>query len=206
MMKRIPVLVGAALVTSVIIFFFSLESTPSPAQDVQPGGGLAGRKWDGRGSGNFTEREAEDFDEFDLYWLGPDYQGLNLQRITHTPQSQEVTFIYGSCRIPPGEDGGCAVPLSVRVQPLCKIQPSQFVGNRQLTALRGQALINRGAIDRLRESAMIWTGSSAIIVLPALPDLNLDDILAALRGLGANQIAAGEPLPEPDFLSCGQTR
>jgi hypothetical protein len=62
--------------------------------------------------------------------------------------------------------------------------------------------MKRGAIDFRRESATIWAGTSAIVVLPATPDANLDAILMALRGLGTNSIAPGGPLPEPDFSTC----
>ena len=155
-----------------------------------------------RGSGNFAQREAEAFDGFDLYWLGPEYEGLHLQAIIHTPQSQDVTFIYGSCRLPSGAEPRCAAPLTVRVQPLCKVQPKDLAGNQQLAALRGQASLNRQGIDRFRVSAMIWTGDSAVSVLPSSPDLDLDAILVALRGIGRNRIGPGDPLPEPDFSTC----
>jgi hypothetical protein len=202
MQMRILGLVGAALVTSLLLLFFLVDPTSSPDEDVPPGGPLAGGEWDGRGRGNLTQREAEAFDDFDLYWLGPHYEGLNLQAILHTPQGQEVSFIYGSCRLPTGPEPRCAAPLTVRVQPLCKIQPRDLAGNPQLTALRGQASMNRQGIDRLRESAMIWTGGSAVSVLPSSPDLNLDAVLVALRGVGRNPIAPGDPLPEPDFSAC----
>jgi hypothetical protein len=202
MKMRILGFVGAALVTSLLVLFFLVDQASSPDEDVPPGGPLAGGEWDGRGRGNFTQREAEAFEDFDLYWLGPDYEGLQLQAILHTPQSQDVTFIYGSCRLPSGPEPRCAAPLTVRVQHLCKIQPRDLAGSQQLTLLRGQASMNRQGIDRLRESAMIWTGGSAVAVLPSSPELNLDAILVALRGIGANRIAPGDPLPEPDFSAC----
>jgi hypothetical protein len=199
---RILGLVGAALVTSLLLLFFLVDPASSPDEDVPPGGALAGEKWDGRGSGNLTQREAEAFDDFDLYWLGPDYEGLHLQAIIHTPQSQDLTFIYGNCRLPSGPEPRCAAPLTVRVQPLCKVQPRDLAGSQQLTMLRGQASMNRQGIDRLRESAMIWTGGSAVSVVPSSPDLNLEAILVALRGIGRNPIAPGDPLPEPNFSAC----
>jgi hypothetical protein len=204
MSMQMPILglVGAALVTSLLLLFFLVDPTSSPDEDVPRGGPLAGGEWDGRGRGNFTQREAEAFDDFDLYWLSPHYEGLNLQAILHTPQGQEVSFIYGSCRLPTGPEPRCAAPLTVRVQPLCKVQPRDLAGDQQLTPLRGQASMNRRGIDRLRESAIIWTGGSAVSVLPSSPDLNLDAILVALRGIGANRIAPGDPLPEPDFAAC----
>jgi hypothetical protein len=96
MQMRILGLVGAALVTSLLLLFFLVDPTSSPDEDVPPGGPLAGGEWDGRGRGNLTQREAETFDDFDLYWLGPHYEGLNLQAILHTPQGQEVSFITGA--------------------------------------------------------------------------------------------------------------
>jgi hypothetical protein len=202
MKMRVLVLVGAALIVSLIGAFVLIDPSASPDEDVPPGGALAGGEWDGRGRGNFTQREAEAFADFDLYWLGPHYEDLNLQAILHTPQSEEVTFIYGSCRLPSGPEPRCPAPLTVRVQPLCKVQPRDLAGNQQLTPVRGQASMSRQGIDRFRESAMIWTGGSAVSVLPSSPDLNLDAILMALRGLGTNPIAPGDPLPEPDFSAC----
>jgi hypothetical protein len=199
---RILGLVGGALAASLLILFLLVDRAASPDESVPPGGALAGGEWDGRGRGNFTQREAEAFDAFDLYWLGPEYEGLHLQAIIHTPQSPDVTFIYGSCRLPSGSEPRCAAPLTVRVQPLCKVQPRDLAGSQQLTKLRGQASMNRQGIDRLRESAMIWTGGSAVSVLPSAPDLNLDAILVALRGIGTNTIGPGDPLPEADFSAC----
>jgi hypothetical protein len=202
MKMRVLVLVGAVLILSLIGAFFIIGPATSPDESVPPGGALVGGEWDGRGRGNFTQREAEAFRDFDLYWLGPEYERLHLQAIIHTPQNQDVTFIYGSCRLPSGPEPRCAAPLTVRVQHLCKIQPWDLAGDQQLTPLRGQASMNRQGVDRLRESAMIWTGGSAVSVLPSSPDLNLDAILVALRGLGTNPIAPGDPMPEPDFSAC----
>jgi hypothetical protein len=202
MKMRILGLTGAALVAMLLGFFFLVDPASSPDESVPPSGALAGGEWDGRGTGNFTQREAEAFADFDLYWLGPAYEGLHLQAIMHTPQSQDVTFIYGNCRLPSGSEPRCAAPLAVRVQPLCKTQPRDLAGNQQSTMLRGQASMNRQGIDRLRESAVIWTGGSAVSVLPSSPDLNLDAILVALRGIGTNTIGPGDPLPEADFSAC----
>jgi hypothetical protein len=202
MKMRVLVLVGAALIVSLIGAFALIDPAATPNESVPAGGALAGGEWDGRGRGNFTQRDAEAFDDFDLYWLGPEYERLHLQAIIHTPQSQDVTLIYGSCRFPSGPEPRCAAPLTIRVQPLCKIQPTDLAGDQQLTPLRGQASMNRRGIDRLRESAMIWTDGSAVSVLPSSPDLNLDAILVALRGIGRNSIRPGDPLPEPDFSAC----
>jgi len=64
--------------------------------------------------------DARQFEEFSLFWLGDEYAGLPLTNIVHAKSEKVVIFVYGSCD--PGGEGGCAPPLSVRIEP-CSHEP-----------------------------------------------------------------------------------
>ena len=83
----------------------------------------------------------------EVYYLGDSFEGL---RLTHASEGRYLTFIYGDCDIPVGQDeGGCSVPLQVQ-NVSCPGEPTAVVifahdrgrGRRAedaLRALRGQA-------------------------------------------------------------------
>ncbi len=64
--------------------------------------------------------DARQFDQFSLFWLGEEFEGLSLTNIVHAKSEKVVIFVYGSCD--PGGEGGCAPPLSLRNEP-CNQEP-----------------------------------------------------------------------------------
>jgi hypothetical protein len=179
-------------------------------QPVYEGTNLyAGEPWDGRGRGPFSQQDAQQFGDYPLFWLDAAFEGFNLQGISANlsqhPGVDEVAFIYGTCKIPSSQrDGGCSVPLSVMVRPVCSVTPSQARMAYPDTSrtVRGEALLFSRVERNMHESAMLWTGRSLVLVQSNLPLGSLDEIVAALRGIGANGIEPGEPLPPPDFAGC----
>jgi hypothetical protein len=64
--------------------------------------------------------DARQFDQFSLFWLGEEFEGLPLTNIVHAKSEKVVIFVYGSCD--PGREGGCAPPISLRIEP-CSHEP-----------------------------------------------------------------------------------
>jgi hypothetical protein len=62
-------------------------------------------------------RKAREFDRFPLYWVGDQFEGLNLEEVD--VQHDLVTLIYGDCRSSGGEQPSCAPPLQIQVSPIC---------------------------------------------------------------------------------------
>jgi hypothetical protein len=79
-------------------------------------------------------------DAFDYYFLGESFEGLKMaptgRRCAPPPpkvraadgtivfmrpvRENVVAFIYGTCKPPPGPDGGCPAPLSISSSPACE--------------------------------------------------------------------------------------
>jgi hypothetical protein len=81
-----------------------------------------------------------------LYYVGTSFAGLRLTAVdSQSPGG--AAFIYGTCKIPPGQDGGCAPPLQIQNFPFsgrdwgaavgCSRQPSL----RHLTTVRHDGLV-----------------------------------------------------------------
>ncbi len=123
------------------------------------------------GQRRWTVEDAKQFDEFPLYWLGESCEGLPLTNIIRSYYDPEppipaveaenaVVFIYGSCT--PDASGGCAPPLSIRVEPYCMRPPQQIASGVKV----GEPISVRNAVgqyisgDHLR----VWTQNVSIAV------------------------------------------
>ena len=67
--------------------------------------------------GNWTLDDARRFTEFDLYWLGEQYEGLAFATIFQYDWDDSVHFAYGE--VGRDESGDWFAPLSVSIQPYC---------------------------------------------------------------------------------------
>lgn len=140
------------------------------------------------------------FQGFPLYWVGPDFQGLPLSGVIRhaSPpgvlQPEDfVTFSYGTCN--PG-DGGCGVPLSIRVEPYCYVQPELIADQAK-----------EGPVQQFRDGAdaqfiagalVVWTGEVAITI----NGWSRDQIMAAAEALvsanGLDPTSVDDALPPPE--------
>ncbi|HLF76750.1 MAG TPA: hypothetical protein VJB57_04600 [Dehalococcoidia bacterium] len=204
-MKRgmwLLVAIGVVAAFSALLPLFS-AGDDGPAAQVEPGGALPGDPWTGKGRQGLSKSQAERFASYPLYWLGPSYGGFNLQAILDAPS--DVTFIYGGCRLRSGPEPSCPVPLALHLQPVCFVRPEQAQNAYQEPpqTLRGGAVYMRRENPQfgLRD-AIIWTGTSLIVVNAGRVPGTLDELLTTLQGMGPNGIAAGAPLPPPDFSRC----
>jgi hypothetical protein len=75
------------------------------------------------------------FDEFSLYWVGPNFRGHALRVIDRVPYSARGTvegeatafvyFGYGDCEVRGGE-GGCSLPLGIQTWRACDRNPAMY--------------------------------------------------------------------------------
>jgi hypothetical protein len=61
---------------------------------------------------------ARSFDRYPLYWVGERFEKWDLEHVDLAAGGFS-TFIYGTCEIEVGTDGGCPPPLQIQIQPLC---------------------------------------------------------------------------------------
>jgi len=143
----------------------------------------------------FQESVAE-FQDFPLYWVGLEFQGLPLTGIIRsygphlTPPEDHVILKYGTCT--PPRDGGCSPPLQVRVEPYCYAQPGGFAPE----ATEDAVFQVRGASAQyIGGGLQLWMGSVAV-KLYAHPEermLNVAEALVAANGQGP--ATPDEPFP-----------
>jgi hypothetical protein len=159
-------------------------------------------------NGNMSVEEARAFSEFPLYWLDEVYEDLELTAIVRAKYVPEigkaensVTFLYGKCVITPGDDplvqdnGGCAPPFQVIVQPLCLSRPGGSARDA------GGLFQLRGAIAQRYTDGHLELGTGSVSVTLYGPDRELINAMAqtlrSVAGAGSGQapVQAGAPLP-----------
>lgn len=70
------------------------------------------------------------------FWLGPSFAGHDL-----TAHTESNVFVYGTCEIPEGADGGCSPPLQLQDRTTCERNVIALdVVPRRLYRLRGQGI------------------------------------------------------------------
>lgn len=117
------------------------------------------------------------FADFPLFSVGDEYNGIPLTRVIRhkspadAPHPENlVILMYGDCT-PPSDGGGCAVPLSIRIEPVCDAPPSKFAA----AAFSGPPLNVRGATARTTGGHLqIWTETVSISVYAASEATRMD--------------------------------
>ena len=77
------------------------------------------------------------------------------------PSSPTFDFIYGDCKPPPGREGGCRLPLTVRNYEICALNPNSYrISARTLTErIRGVPYYMRGA-----GALELYTGTTTVVI------------------------------------------
>jgi len=147
--------------------------------------------------GEISVTQARTFQEYPLLWLGDSFEGIPLTTIIRAlaqddPESMlptaqnSITFIYGDCT-PPAEEGGCAPPLQIVVEPRCFNPPELYS-----YVASGPQPIRGGAawLPGIPGGPILWTGDIAVTIFA--PRGALDRIIASLEP--ANSAAVGSKL------------
>jgi hypothetical protein len=121
-----------------------LTSDPRPSNATNPS--------DVRG--NWTTAEAKGYQEYALWWLGDEYEGLSvtsvykgtgvvtLERPGIILRDNSISFMYGDCEAK--DHQGCAPPYQVIIERNCDIRPDLIPGyikNGAARAFRGGATL-----------------------------------------------------------------
>jgi hypothetical protein len=169
-------------------------------------------------SGSLSVEEAKGFKDFPVYWLGETFQDLPLERISRYVWSDPVgdqarggldtsqDFVglnYGKCTIPAGQDeGGCPVPLYVRITPYCKVPPD-LIADR---VRNGDFFEFRGAkgLWILGESQLVlWTGEVNVSISSPMGKDVVESAAEQLVSLnGTKTRSAADDLPPDAAPTC----
>ena len=133
------------------------------------------------------QKAATAFQDFPLYWLGLEFQGLPLTGITRsyrqhvTPPEDHVILEYGTCT--PSSEGGCRSPVQIRLEPYCYAQPSGFAPE----AKEDTVFQVRGADAQYISGALrLWMGDVSVRVSAGSEEeeLNVAETIVAANGQG----------------------
>lgn len=150
--------------------------------------------------GNFTLAQARGFDQFTGYSAGNSFEGHALEavirrkealrRLTQPVRANYLEFIYGSCEILSGSDGGCTPPLAVQVWPACERDKDIYAfGPDETLTLRGAVAAFYEDHRRLE----VYTGTVTVVIFGG-GRADLLRAAAQLRGVNA-EVSPGDRLP-----------
>lgn len=133
---------------------------------------------------------------FRLYSLGLEFEGLPLRNVLRQCESppppalvranldsraNSASYIYGTCEVPAGEEGGCAPPLEIQVWPACERGPADYDPGSQL---RSDLQTRRGVPSaKITDGIEVYSDSTIVVFA--------DDPQLAERA-----VASLVPLPE----------
>lgn len=138
---------------------------------------------------------ATKFDRFPIYWLGAEFEGYEVSRVSASDQSSAAGLDYGTCS-PEGFESSCTVPLQIQIFPLCYHLDSVALPSRERRrVIRGAPVGTQdGAPVLLTQRTQIKVyrgeGTDPGIALRAL------DALRSLNSLSP-VISATDPIPPP---------
>ncbi len=145
------------------------------------------------------QEAATEFQDFPLYWLGLEFQGLPLTGITRsyrqhvTPPEDHVILKYGTCT--PPREGGCSPPLQVRLEPYCYAQPAGYVPE----AKDGAIFKVRGASAQyIGGGLQLWMGSVAVKLYAHPEERMLEAAEALVATYGTGPATADQQFPPLD--------
>ena len=155
---------------------------------------------------NWTIPEARQFNDFPLYWVGMDYEGLPLTAVTHYEGGvlETVAFVYGdsSCN-----DSGCRAPIYIQIHPYCDSSPESvrsFLGALESAGYKTSVTEVRGVSGYLTDVPRIylWTGSSAIEIDGDVGGPSVQKAARELIPLSEDLLGGKDPLPPPTTTEC----
>ena len=156
-------------------------------------------------SGDLSISDAMEFEEFELYWVGGEIAGLPITHIIHRTSRNSVSFSYGDCESTT-EESGCALPLTVIVEPTCtrrEVTPDGIDGGER-GEMRGVPVR-----DLKNGTVVIWTQDVTVLIAVPAGESPVDplDAVNSLTKVGTRDDSTEAPadLPQPDFSACGRS-
>jgi hypothetical protein len=139
---------------------------------------------------------ATKFDRFPIYWLGAEFEGRELSRVTAEDWSTAAVLIYGTCDPSGTFEPSCQPPLSIQVFPLCyHLDSVRLPPRERRSPIRGAPVGTQdGAPVLLSQRTQIKVyrgeGTDAGIALRAL------EVVRSLNSVSP-VISATDPIPPP---------
>jgi len=159
---------------------------------------------------NWTIGHAQFFDEFELYWLGRQYEGLPLNymgRGTDADDVTHVTFGYGDpSYFGDAASGSWISPVEIVIQPYCGWSPKEYLSyyeeeseQIEIRNVTGYMRHYNGDWNYLT----LWSGNSAISIdTTRHTDIDIEQAAQDLIPIAEDAGATLEPLPPPIETGC----
>lgn len=155
--------------------------------------------------GEWTIEEAQQFDEFALYWLGPEFRGVPLTRVyrfdtrASDPPAEHpengVHLMYGTCEVSGSfpDPGSCSPPIQINMEGPGQRYCDKYALYPGRTPFRGQAELTRGEIE---SSGYVWTENVAVKIYANSEAWGPHEVADALVSLNSETaLLPGDPLP-----------
>jgi hypothetical protein len=134
------------------------------------------------------------------YWLGERFAGLPLSAISGS--ADRPNFVYGTCEIPPGSDGGCAPPLQLQHWPLAARSPGLFqvTPDRRASCRLPHAVDVTAAIFETTGGVEVYLGERVVVLFGERALIRR--AMSSLRPVNPQE----PPLPSPPAWVLGELR
>jgi hypothetical protein len=138
---------------------------------------------------------ATKFDRFPIYWLGAEFEGYELSRVSAGDQAIAAGLDYGTCS-PEGFESSCTLPLQIQIVPLCyHLHSGALPPRERRRVIRGAPVgAQDGAPVLLTQRTQIKVyrgeGTDPGIALRAL------EVVRSLNSVSP-VISASDPIPPP---------
>jgi hypothetical protein len=210
-------LVGMAPVAGAVVSFLALTwiaSLDRKGEGIAP---VAQAEPVLQGSGDMTVEEAVAFQEYPVFWVGPDFNGMPITSVDRmksslppevsqllarpVPDTDSLDIVYGDCT-PTGTPPTCVLPLQIQSTPYC-LRPASLAAPE---VLEGEPFELRGATAQWvgpgRNTLVLYTGESTVTIIATAGEataLEMAQSLYAANGLGP--LSRGERLG-PVTVAC----
>jgi hypothetical protein len=160
-------------------------------------------------SAAWSVEEARAFDEFELFWLGEEFMGHELQAIIRTKfdapppepdtvRTDSVTFIYGQCALDPAADLSCTAPITLHNDAYCTRSPEEI----KPYASGGERVV-RGvpAVSFREDDLSLWSADVRVDLQLGDPKVTVEAVVGALWTLDES-VGVVEDLPSESVSEC----
>jgi hypothetical protein len=90
-----------------------------------------------------------------FYFAGREFEGLPLTAAAYEYWHDGGFFAYGTCTIPPGQDGGCAPPIEIQIFRFDAGQWKLAVGCHRKPSLLGVPTVRHDGLVLVSEGALV---------------------------------------------------
>ena len=152
---------------------------------------------------NWTVEEARQFDKFELFWLGEEYNGLPLTAVTFL-----VQFVYGTGVY--HDSSSWSAPIVVEINHRCTYPPEKFywehlytshgltLSETKVRGLDGYLITGDDESEGLR----FWTGESVVTVWSEIEQAPVHQVAEDLVPVSHEPAIEKGPLPTPVSTRC----